>query len=109
MQGVITLSAIAVFFLLVSSIDGQSLKVSSSILHSGHSLQNNFLSLLLVLFHSFLAFFWLSFAASRCKASRTLNLASVSSAPSLPPRANHDKAREDDHGGDADGEGHCVA
>ncbi len=25
----------------------------------------------------------------------------------LAPRANHDKAREDEHGGDADGEGHC--
>jgi hypothetical protein len=27
----------------------------------------------------------------------------------LPPRANHDKASEDEHGGDADGEAHCVA
>jgi hypothetical protein len=27
----------------------------------------------------------------------------------LPPRANHDKASEDEHGGNADGEAHCVA
>jgi hypothetical protein len=27
----------------------------------------------------------------------------------LAPRANHDDAREDEHGGDASGEAHCVA
>ncbi len=27
----------------------------------------------------------------------------------LPPRANHGEAREDERGGDAGGEGHCVA
>lgn len=27
----------------------------------------------------------------------------------LPPRANHDKASEDEHGGDAECEAHCVA
>ncbi len=33
---------------------------------------------------------------------------STRSLPVAPSRANHDDAREDEHGGDADGEAHCV-
>jgi hypothetical protein len=35
--------------------------------------------------------------------------AAASRQKQLPPRANHDKASEDEHGGDASGEAHCVA
>ena len=40
----------------------------------------------------------------RIAASRRKQLPSPAKA-----RANHDDAREDEHGGDADGEAHCVA
>ena len=43
-------------------------------------------------------------AARRSRAGK--GLLRLPNCSTLPPRANHDKAREDEHGGDADGEAH---